>query len=93
MFTDPTLGDAILERLVHNAYQLRAEGRIDAQARNEIEDGRGFRLTMQTCVAALRLPVRMSVERVSGCWWAECPDGVESAARDSKIIIEIWHDR
>jgi hypothetical protein len=34
---------------------------------------------MQTCVAALRLPVRMSVEWVSGCWWAECPDGVESA--------------
>lgn len=34
---------------------------------------------MQTCAAALRLPVRMSVERVSGCWWAECPDGVESA--------------
>ncbi|POD15739.1 DUF3742 domain-containing protein [Pseudomonas avellanae] len=25
------------------------------------------------------MPVRMSVERVSGCWWAECPDGVESA--------------
>ena len=35
---------------------------------------------MQTCVAALRLPVRMSVERVSGCSWAECPNGVESAA-------------
>ncbi|WP_349666262.1 BRCT domain-containing protein [Pseudomonas aeruginosa] len=34
---------------------------------------------MRTCVAALRLPVRMSVERVSGCSWAECPNGVESA--------------
>ena len=40
----------------------RTEGRIDAQARNEIDDGRDFRLTMQTCVAALRLPGRMSVE-------------------------------
>lgn len=39
---------------------------------------------MQTCVAALRLPVRMSVERVSGCSWAECPDGVESAERRRK---------
>lgn len=58
----------------------RTEGRIDAQTRNEIDGNRDFRLTMQTCVAALRLPVRMSVEWVSGCWWAECPDGVESAA-------------
>jgi hypothetical protein len=58
----------------------RTEGRIDAQTRNEIDGDSDFRLRMQTCVAALRLPVRMSVERVSGCWWAECPDGVESAA-------------
>src|SRR5450830_869570 len=57
----------------------RTERRIDAQTRNEIDGNRDFRLTMQTCVAALRLPVRMSVERVSGCWWTECPDGVESA--------------
>jgi site-specific DNA recombinase len=41
---------------------------------------------MQTCVAALRLPVRMSVERVSGCWWAECPDGVESAPYGYRYI-------
>ncbi|EGH68885.1 hypothetical protein PSYAC_29181, partial [Pseudomonas syringae pv. actinidiae str. M302091] len=34
----------------------------DAQARNEIDDDRDFRLTMRTCVAALRLPGRMSVE-------------------------------
>jgi low affinity Fe/Cu permease len=26
----------------------------------------------------------MSVEQVSGCWWAECPDGVESADEDKK---------
>ncbi|VVN23758.1 hypothetical protein PS639_04427 [Pseudomonas fluorescens] len=43
---------------------------------------------MQTCVAALRLPVRMSVEWVSGCWWAGCPDGVESAPS-----IQILSDR
>jgi hypothetical protein len=36
-------------------------------------------LTMQTCVAALRLPGRMSVEQVAACWWNEWPDGVESA--------------
>ncbi|EPJ76075.1 heavy metal sensor signal transduction histidine kinase [Pseudomonas sp. CFT9] len=57
----------------------RTEGRIDAQARNEIDGGRDFRLTMQTCVAALRLPGRMLVEQVAGCWWAGWPDGVESA--------------
>ena len=34
---------------------------------------------MPTCVAALRLPVRMIVERLSECWWTECPDGVECA--------------
>lgn len=62
------------QRLPH-----RTQGRIDAQARDEIDGTRGFRLTMQTYVAALRLPVRMSVEWVSECWWAECPDGVESA--------------
>ncbi|MGP8720385.1 hypothetical protein ACT028_18050, partial [Pseudomonas aeruginosa] len=27
------------------------------------------------------LPVRMSVEQVSGSAWAECPNGVESASR------------
>ncbi|EPN30224.1 IstB ATP binding domain-containing protein, partial [Pseudomonas syringae pv. actinidiae ICMP 18883] len=37
---DPTLGDAILDRL-------------------------DFRLTMQTCVAALRLPVQVDVGQVS----------------------------
>lgn len=57
----------------------RTERRIDAQSRNEIDGNRDFRLAMQGCVAALRLPVRMSVEQVSGCWWTECPDGVESA--------------
>lgn len=34
----------------------------------------------------------MSVERVSGCWWAECPDGVESA--ENWFVVEkgkaIW---
>jgi hypothetical protein len=34
---------------------------------------------MQTCVAALRLPGRMTVEQVAGCWWAGWPDGVECA--------------
>ncbi|MGA4476580.1 hypothetical protein ACPA2M_26815, partial [Ectopseudomonas chengduensis] len=33
------------------------------------------------CVAALRLPVRMIVEQVSGSAWAECPNGVESALK------------
>lgn len=36
---------------------------------------------MQTCVAALRLPGRMSVERVAGCWWTGWPDGVECAIK------------
>ena len=34
---------------------------------------------MQTCVAALRLPGRMNVEQVAGCWWAGWPDDVECA--------------
>ncbi|MFL4056796.1 hypothetical protein LER58_32300, partial [Pseudomonas aeruginosa] len=29
------------------------------------------------------LPVRMSVEQVSGSAWAECPNGVESARMES----------
>lgn len=40
----------------------RAEARIDAQTLNETDGDRDFGLAMQTCVAALRLPVRMSVE-------------------------------
>src|SRR3990167_405341 len=59
----------------------RTEGRIDAQTRNEIDGDRDFRLSMQTCVAALRLPGRMSVEQVAGCWWAGWPDGVECATQ------------
>ena len=43
----------------------RTEGRIDAQTRNEIDGDRDFRLTMQTCVAALRLPVQVDVDQVS----------------------------
>ena len=39
----------------------------------------------------------MSVERVSGCWWAECPDGVESAPssrlHDSRYLGETFRDR
>ena len=34
---------------------------------------------MRTCVAALRLPGRMSVEQVAGCAWTGWPNGVESA--------------
>ncbi|MGA4533472.1 hypothetical protein ACPA1H_24400, partial [Ectopseudomonas chengduensis] len=37
------------------------------------------------CVAALRLPVRMIVEQVSGSAWAECPNGVESARRGHRL--------
>ena len=62
------------QRLPH-----RTEGRIDAQARDEIDGNRDFRLTMQTCVAGLQLPGRMNVEQVTGCWWAGWPDGVECA--------------
>lgn len=62
------------QRLPH-----RTQGRIDAQALDEIDGGGDFRLTMQTCVAALRLPGRISVEQVAGCVWNDWPDGVESA--------------
>ena len=71
---DPTLGDAILDRLVHNAYRI--EGRIDAQTRGEIDHGGDFRLTMQTCVAARQLPVQWTGNR--------CPSRVESAIKRSK---------
>lgn len=37
---------------------------IDAQARNEIDGNRDFRLTMQTCVAARRLPVQVDMNQV-----------------------------
>ncbi|CAM3479131.1 hypothetical protein BZK31_17885 [Pseudomonas floridensis] len=49
-----------------SAILNRTEGRIDAQARNEIDGDRDFRLTMQICVATLRLPGRMTVEWVVG---------------------------
>ncbi len=50
---------ALSEQQPAGAQRLsdRTEGRIDAQTRNEIDGNRDFRLTMQTCVAALRLPV------------------------------------
>ena len=31
----------------------------------------------------------MIVERVSGCWWAECPDGVESADMVGDEVMNI----
>ena len=41
---------------------------------------------MRTCVAALRLPGRMSVEQVAGCWWAGWPDGVECAPHPAVVM-------
>ena len=37
---DPTLGDAILDRLVHNAYKLDLEGRLDAQTAPALDSNR-----------------------------------------------------
>ncbi len=67
------------EEVVVERISNRTEGRIDAQTCNEIDGNRGFRLTIRTCVTALRLPGRMTVEQVAGCWWTGWPNGVESA--------------
>ena len=48
---------------------------------------------MQTCVAALRLPGRMSVERVAGCWWTGWPDGVECALNDDGSVTVRWEQQ
>ena len=37
----PTLADAILDRLVHNAYKLDPQGRVDAQAAPAVGPNRG----------------------------------------------------
>jgi hypothetical protein len=37
---------------------------IDAQARNEIDGNRDFILTMETFVAALRLPAHVDMDQV-----------------------------
>ncbi|MGP8649240.1 hypothetical protein, partial [Pseudomonas aeruginosa] len=36
------------------------------------------------------LPVRMSVEQVSGSAWAECPNGVESALNISDLLVYVF---
>lgn len=35
----------------------------------------------------------MIVERVSGCSWTECPDGVESAAKPTQSIDRLTQHR
>ena len=35
-FPDPTLGDAILDRIVHNAYRLNLEGESQRKTRSAI---------------------------------------------------------
>nr|AAF80265.1 putative ATP-binding protein [Pseudomonas sp. JR1] len=66
------LGRRILDRLVHNAYRIELKGESMRRRATKLTAGRDFRLTMQTCVAALRLPakwtgsgVTSAVERVS----------------------------
>ncbi len=62
---DPTLGDAILDRLVHNAYRIELKGESMRRRSTKIDGNGDFRLTMRTCVAALRLPVQVDVDQVS----------------------------
>jgi DNA replication protein DnaC len=64
LIVDPTLGDAILDRLVHNAYRIELKGESMRRRATKLTAG-AFRLTMQTCVAALRLPVQVYVDQVS----------------------------
>ena len=78
---DPTLADAILDRLVHNAYRINLKGELMRKRTQKLTTPATPDSQCHPCVAALRLPVRMAVEQVSGSAWAECPNGVESANR------------
>ena len=46
MIGDPTLADAILDRLVHNAYKIKSQGRIHAKTEKNIDDAHPDRVIM-----------------------------------------------
>lgn len=76
---DPTLADAIFDRLVHNAYRIQRNGESMRKQTRKLTLPGSPDSQCHPCVAAFRPPVRMNVEQVSGSAWAECPNGVESA--------------
>ena len=54
---DPTLGDAILDRLVHNAYQLNLKGESMRKTRGPLNQNDHFTPECDTRVAPLRLVI------------------------------------
>lgn len=72
---DPTLADAILDRLVHNAYRitLKGESMRERRARNLTATTTG---EQQCRPAPLRsdCPGPITVEPVAGCAWNRRPD-------------------
>jgi len=56
------LGDAILDRLMHDVYRIDLKGESMLRRATKLTAAGGFRPTVQTRDAAHRLPGRMTVE-------------------------------
>ena len=65
LIVDPTLADAILDRLVHNAYLIVLKGESMRRRATKFTAPR-LQTNNENCVAALRLSGRMSVEQLAG---------------------------
>ncbi|MNC43155.1 hypothetical protein D3C76_1248600 [compost metagenome] len=70
---DPTMGDAILDRLVRNAYRNNLKGKSLCKRTKKLTSEGDSGKQYKPCVASLRLPGRMAAEEVAGCVWNTQP--------------------
>lgn len=59
---DPTLADAVLDRLVHSAHKYRTEGRIYEEKVLDLDPGDQKSVNQNTSVASLRRSGRLALE-------------------------------
>ncbi|MNZ81181.1 hypothetical protein D3C78_998400 [compost metagenome] len=59
---------------MHNAYRIQLKGESMRKQTRKLTPPGSSDYQCHPCVAALRLPGRMAVERVAGCAWNARPD-------------------
>lgn len=72
---DPILADAILDRLVHNAYRIEPRGESMGKRVTQLTPSGASGEQRHACVAVLRLPGRMIVEyaeKAKGLQYSRC---------------------
>jgi len=54
IIADPTLADAILDRLVHNAYRINLKGESMRKKKTDLTQNKQFEIYVKSSVASLR---------------------------------------